>query len=649
MSRSRHALTLGFTAALVACGDNANPNTTPDGGMPDSPPDAGIGLDRAQSGGSPSAIALNGSHAFIAVGPRVTVWDVTQSPPVQIGESPALRGVIGAVAVVGSRAYAAERVDLDSMIHVFDISNPAAIVETHAFSIKGTNEYSVIRDLEPGAGVLYAADQEQGVVELALTNPDAPTIEQVAGETGVATLHTQGTRLYYTAQGFINGATIGALDLANDLALVGSTALGNVAGVTALGNLAVGAGPDGIYVIDVTDFDNPVERYHTGDIEMGPFARAVAASGTQAFVPAEDGLYVVDLATPTAITHVGPVDLPTVSVNAAAASASTLAFVTDRGQLVVVPTATPTQATTARIADVTLCADCLSASVNESMLYVADIVGGLRTASLATLVAMGRSAALPVQTESGLQFVYEDVFAVGNVAYVADWLFGLRIYEIGETGTPTLVGSLDTPGSPSSVTVVGDRAYLTEGTDGGALRVIDVSNRTQPTELGFIATSKATAVAVRGNHAFVSDEPLFGPGGLRVFDVSNPAAITEVTLYDQDCTSARGVALEGDTAIVACGGDDFHLLDVTNPARPTRITVVHPESETSTAWSVAAYEGHAVLGHDNGVIVVKLGGTTPPVVASYPTAAAVRAIAVATPGRIVAAAGFGGIYQWQVD
>ncbi|MBA3539942.1 MAG: hypothetical protein H0T79_09965 [Deltaproteobacteria bacterium] len=35
-------------------------------------------------------------------------------------------------------------------------------------------------------------------------------------------------------------------------------------------------------------------------------------------------------------------------------------------------------------------------------------------------------------------------------------------------------------------------------------------------------------------------------------------------------------------------------------------------------------------------------------VASYATALPVRAISVPTPGRIVAAAGAGGIYQWQL-
>ena len=640
-------LTIATAAALAACGDN-HERPAPDAGMT---PDAGPGeipLDRSQSGGWPGAIALAGTHAYVAVGPRLEIWDTSANPPRRLGESHPLRGVINAVAVAGTRAYVAERVDIDSEIHVIDITNPALPTETGSFSVAAEpGGYTSVRDLEAGNGVLYVADQEQGVLEMSLANPDVPSLVRTVPPTGVSGLLLAGTRLYYTAQGFIGGASLGVLDTTDNLKDVGGSGLGNVNGVAVTGTLAVGAGPDGIYVMDVSDPNNPVERFHSGDFEMGPFSRAIAAHGTKAWIPAEDGLYILDLTDPLAINQTGPIAIETVGANAAAATGDTVAYVTDRGRLMLLGASTADQPETARKVDVTLCANCVGITPNEDMLYVADIVGGVRTASTSNLQMHGTSPALPVLTESGLQFVFEDVFAVGTRVFVADWLYGMRVYDVSTPSAPTMIGTLDTPGSPGGITVDGTRAYLAEGTDGGALRVIDVTNPAQPVELGAVPTSKAMDVEVRGTVAYVADESLFEPGGLRILNVTNPSAITQLGMYNLECTSARDVALVGNTAVVACGGDDFHFVDITNPANPTRIAVVHPEVETSAAWSVATYEGHAVLGHDNGVIVTTLGAT-PQVVKSFATSSSVRAITVPRPGRVIAAAGQGGVYQWNV-
>src|SRR3712207_8643876 len=57
----------------------------------------------------------------------------------------------------------------------------------------------------------------------------------------------------------------------------------------------------------------------------------------------------------------------------------------------------------------------------------------------------------------------------------------------------------------SSDLVVGNTAYVAEGTNGGSLRIIDVTDRANPLPLGSIETSKAMDVEVRGKHAYVAD------------------------------------------------------------------------------------------------------------------------------------------------
>jgi hypothetical protein len=624
-------------SSLVACGDDDRP-------LPVDPPP----LEREQAGGNPSAVVIDGTRAYVAVGPRLTIWNTASGT--LLGETPPLRGVIQAVAVAGGRdrAYVAERIDLDSRVHVIDISDPAAPAETAELDL-ATAGFSVILDLEATEDRLYVADQEQGVIELDLADPDAPSVVRTAPAFGVSGLALAGPRLYFTATGFIGGLTAGALDTTNALAELGASGFGHLAGATVTAEgLLVGAGPDGIFVYDLTDPADPIEQFSVGEPEQGPFARAVAAAGSFAYVPAHDGLHVLDLSSPTAIEHTGPIALPTAGVNDAAAASGTLAIVTDRGRMLLLDLTEPAAPVQRTAIDVSLCADCVGVAATDETLYLADIVGGLRTGSLGDLAMRGRSPELPAQP-NGLQFVFEGVEVVDGHAYVADWLYGIRIYDVSNPAAIAELGSLATGGAPDAVAVADGRAYLVEGTGGGALHVLDVADPEQPALLGSTQTSKAVDVVIAGDLAYVADEELFGTGGLKIYDVADPAAIRLLGTYNTGCANARGVAVLGELAIVACSSDGFHLVDVAAPAQPRRVAVI-PAPGISTAWSVAAWEGHAVLGHDHGVMVASLATPSAPrVIARHATASTVRALAVPVPGRVVAAAGLAGVYQWQVE
>jgi len=110
---------------------------------------------------------------------------------------------------------------------------------------------------------------------------------------------------------------------------------------------------------------------------------------------------------------------------------------------------------------------------------------------------------------------------------------------------PELVGFVDTPGEAFGVAVAGAYAYVADTTAG--LRVVDVSNPAAPFEVGSYDTPGwAYGVAVAGSYAYVADFL----DGLRVVDVSNPAAPVEVGSYDTP-GAAYGIAVAGSYAYVA--------------------------------------------------------------------------------------------------
>jgi hypothetical protein len=108
-------------------------------------------------------------------------------------------------------------------------------------------------------------------------------------------------------------------------------------------------------------------------------------------------------------------------------------------------------------------------------------------------------------------------------------------------------------GNFAYVAVVWDYGHLGDYYSG--LRVVNITNPAAPSEVAFYDTpSDAKGVAVAGNYALVAD---FG-SGLRVVNITNPAAPSEVGFYDTP-GNAWGVTVQGNIAYVA---DYDHGLEI---------------------------------------------------------------------------------------
>jgi hypothetical protein len=141
------------------------------------------------------------------------------------------------------------------------------------------------------------------------------------------------------------------------------------------------------------------------------------------------------------------------------------------------------------------------------------------------------------------------------------------------------------------VAIAGNRAYLTASW--GGLRVLDISNPAAPIELGSYAVPGwAWDVAVVGNLAYVS-----AGGGLHIIDVSDPNALHEEGVAPM--VGARGVCVVGSRAYVADWNGDppsapphtgLRIVDVSNPAAPQEIGYyAMPFVETVQVVGTTAY------------------------------------------------------------
>ncbi len=229
--------------------------------------------------------------------------------------------------------------------------------------------------------------------------------------------------------------------------------------------------------------------------------------------------------------------------------------------------------------------------------------------------------------------------------FVADAADGLKIFWLGAPDRPVMVyGEADRPAY--DIQLDGNTAYLT-GADG--LRVLDVSSRYRPLELGHIALpGQPQGLHVADRRAFVA----LGRDGVAVLDVSRPAmmrllrriplepaapggeahAITyyagvayvaagDAGLVVIDSARAGAETLAGTIALtgpaldigrrgtalfVAAGEAGLAALDISSPRRPALIaTLPPPAGERSSSLFITGRR--AYVSHDESLSVVDIG------------------------------------------
>jgi hypothetical protein len=196
-----------------------------------------------------------------------------------------------------------------------------------------------------------------------------------------------------------------------------------------------------------------------------------------------------------------------------------------------------------------------------------------------------------------------DVVVRNGRAYVADSA-GLRIFDLGNPGTPLPLGGVNLPGRARGVDVSGTLAVV--AAESAGVQVVDVSNPAQPRVLGFTHTrpnaqSNASALAISGSRAFVADGAE-GLGGLKVVDFSVPGTPVVVGAT-ADSFGLNYMATDGRFAIAA----DYYfvntvpIFDVGSmpPAFSSRLDLQGPPGfRDDNGQGIAVRDGVAFLAAD---------------------------------------------------
>jgi hypothetical protein len=250
------------------------------------------------------------------------------------------------------------------------------------------------------------------------------------------------------------------------------------------------------------------------------------------------------------------------------------------------------------------------------------------------------SGALNTEGVSRLDVPAYGVAVQGNYAYVAvrdivAEINGLRIMDVSDPTAPTEIGFYPTPGFAENVAIAGSFAYVADGP--GGLHIINVYNPAAPTKVGFYTTGGLYArnVAVVGKYAYVAD--FSGP--LYVVNVSNPATPIKVGSYSAP-DNLYDVAGAGGYAYAAARESGLRIVDVSNPMAPAETGFY---DTPGFARSVAVEGDYAYIADDEaGLRVIDVATPTIPTETGfYDTPGHATGVAVARNYAYVADGGSG--------
>jgi hypothetical protein len=134
------------------------------------------------------------------------------------------------------------------------------------------------------------------------------------------------------------------------------------------------------------------------------------------------------------------------------------------------------------------------------------------------------------------------------------------------------------------VFVQDNTAYVGASTAG--LRVLNVSDPSQPNEIAVLETAgpsttayegpgRVQGIELEGNNAYVT----LTEQGLGIIDVADSQSPEAAGLWESPgpiASLTRGIDVEGDHAYVLVSQSGLHILDLTNPAQPTEVGFYQP-------------------------------------------------------------------------
>ncbi|MBA7675048.1 hypothetical protein ES703_83276 [subsurface metagenome] len=159
-----------------------------------------------------------------------------------------------------------------------------------------------------------------------------------------------------------------------------------------------------------------------------------------------------------------------------------------------------------------------------------------------------------------------DIVIIGDYAYIANGTDGLMVTDISDSSLPHEVFHLSLPGNNVAMDVVGSHIFLADQED--TLRVISITNPTNPSQVGKIGFNVDQPKSL-----FVVDTLVYVAcrgTGIEIVNVVNPASPSVICSYDTP-GQAYDILVSDTLAYVADGTKGIRVLNIADPTDPEEI------------------------------------------------------------------------------
>jgi len=520
-------------------------------------------------------VAASGRNAYIADSNGLRVFDVSNPSQPNPLATYTSSSPFYSVKISGNYAY----VGSSSGLVVINISNPASPQLVGQVSV-GNPTGTYVQDVEVSGDYALLADQGQGLVVISLTVIGNP---KVLTKVDLLPNDVRGVALsgnYVIVADGANGLKIVDINISHPT-FAGITSVYSTAGVAnavaVSGSYAfVGLTSGYLQAVDISNPFFPVAGGNPVQISTSSLTR-VSIRGNYAYCSTGTGIQVVDITSPSAMVSVGSLQgIGTAnSVDVSGHYAYMAIGTTGAGGLAVIRIGDPVNLTQAgQITEATLAA---STTVYGSIGLLADGFNGLKVIDLTNPISPSLLAALPTMTNAARVSI---LGGNGSTQYalVADMGGMSHVVDISVPSAPFLAASFTPPGAVNGVmdiaffgqsttssapTVTAAYALMAQGPAG--LKIVDFTNPLNPSVVFTVATTNATRIALNGNTAYIADRS----GGVRIIDISNirsPSVKTPLGTID-----AQDLAVSGSYLFLADGSGGVKIYSITNPTVPSAV------------------------------------------------------------------------------
>jgi hypothetical protein len=178
----------------------------------------------------------------------------------------------------------------------------------------------------------------------------------------------------------------------------------------------------------------------------------------------------------------------------------------------------------------------------------------------------------------------EDVAVYGNVLYIADGPAGLKVVDISNKSSPSILKSIPTS---NALRVYIYQQYLYLADSDAGFKVYSLAAPANPLQVYAEDTQWATSAAFHDGYLYLGDYY----GGFRIYSLANPASPAHVrTLL---ATRVRDLAFNGDTLLISdphYGLAVYRLQDAVTP-----VWIFSDSSHTANYEDIIGCNGFAIL------------------------------------------------------